>query len=53
MIHGALTVHWSGVREEYRPRTAMVFVYWGASSRYEAAFAEKSRSGFAKHRVTV
>ena len=53
VIHSALTVHWSGVREEHRSRTAMVFVYWGASSKYEAAFAKRSRSGYARDRVTV
>ncbi len=53
VVHSALTVHWSGVREEYRPRNAMVFVYWGASSKDESAFAKRSRSGYARRRVTV
>ena len=53
VIHSALTVHWSGVREEYRPRNAMVFVYWGASSQDKSMFAKRSRSGFAEQRVTV
>lgn len=53
VMHSALTVHWSGVVEDRRPRNAMVFVYWGASSKERTGFAEKSGSGYAKSRVTV
>ncbi len=36
VIHSALTVHWSGPNPSPRPRRAVSFFYWGASS--QAAF---------------
>ena len=53
VAHSAATIHWSCVPREARPRTAMVFVYWGASSKINAALANKSRSGYARNRITI
>lgn len=53
VAHSALTVHWSCAPEEVRPRNAMVFVYWAASSKVDSAFVNKSRSGYARDRITV
>ena len=45
VIHGARTVHWSKEKVDYRQRYAMVYVYWGASSKIDPVRAAKSRSG--------
>lgn len=42
VMHGAKTVHWSTQPVEDRPRYAMVYVYWGASSAIDPARAAKS-----------
>ena len=41
VIHNALTVHWSGENHSGRPRRALTFFYWGASS--EPTKAERER----------
>lgn len=33
VVHSALTVHWSGENHSGRPRRAVSFFYWGASSQ--------------------
>ncbi len=44
VIHSAKTVHWSREQVDYRPRNAMVYVYWGASSEIDPARVGNSRS---------
>lgn len=53
VIHSALTVHWSVDPKESRPRNAMVFVYWGASSSIDPIAMKRSRTGYAHAGVTV
>tara|TARA_E500000331_G_scaffold270027_1_gene261559 strand:- start:1407 stop:2096 length:690 start_codon:yes stop_codon:yes gene_type:complete len=44
VIHSAKTVHWSKEQVDFRPRNAMVYVYWGASSEIDPSRVQNSRS---------
>lgn len=44
VIHSATTVHWSREQVDFRPRNALVYVYWGASSEIDSGRVRVSRS---------
>lgn len=45
IVHSTRTVHWSGANRSQRPRQAVSFFYWAASSPGEAASSREDTAG--------
>ena len=53
VMHRTRVIHFSIDVIEERPRNAMVFAYWGGSSRIDPALVARSRSAYTEHRVIL
>lgn len=53
VMHSTKVVHFSLDVVEERPRDAMVFAYWGGSSKIDQEAAARSRSAYTEHRVVL
>ena len=53
VMHSTRVIHFSIDVIVERPRNAMVFAYWGGSSKIDPVAAGKSRSAYTSHRVIL